>query len=156
MEYVWKQKPKIAKAAVDKLSKDINVNATLATMLINRGVENFDQAKDYFRPSLNLLHDPFLMKDMDAAVLRIAKAVKNEEHILVYGDYDVDGTTAVALMYEFLKGFYPHVDFYIPDRYKEGYGISERGVRYAAEAGFSLIIALDCCIKSMDKVKLAS
>ena len=156
MEYVWKQKPKIAQAAVDKLSKDINVNATLATMLINRGVENFDQAKDYFRPSLNLLHDPFLMKDMDAAVLRIAKAVKNEEHILVYGDYDVDGTTAVALMYEFLKGFYPHVDFYIPDRYKEGYGISERGVHYAAEAGFSLIIALDCGIKSMDKVELAS
>ena len=156
MEYVWKQKPKIAQAAVDKLSKDINVNATLATMLINRGVENFDQAKDYFRPSLNLLHDPFLMKDMDAAVLRIAKAVKNEEHILVYGDYDVDGTTAVALMYEFLKGFYPHVDFYIPDRYKEGYGISERGVRYAAETGFSLIIALDCGIKSMDKVELAS
>ena len=93
---------------------------------------------------------------MDAAVLRIAKAVKNEEHILVYGDYDVDGTTAVALMYEFLKGFYPHVDFYIPDRYKEGYGISERGVHYAAEAGFSLIIALDCGIKSMDKVELAS
>lgn len=156
MEYVWKQKPKIAQAAVDKLSKDINVNATLATMLIHRGVENFDQAKDYFRPSLNLLHDPFLMKDMDAAVLRIAKAVKNNEHILVYGDYDVDGTTAVALMYEFLKGFYPHVDFYIPDRYKEGYGISERGVRYAAETGFSLIIALDCGIKSMDKVDLAT
>ena len=156
MEYVWKQKPKIAQAAIDKLSKDINVNATLANMLINRGVENFDQAKDYFRPSLNLLHDPFLMKDMDAAVLRIAKAVKNEEHILVYGDYDVDGTTAVALMYEFLKGFYPHVDFYIPDRYKEGYGISERGVRHAAEAGFSLVIALDCGIKSMDKVELAS
>jgi single-stranded-DNA-specific exonuclease len=156
MEYVWKQKPKIAQAAVDKLSKDINVNATLANMLINRGVENFDQAKDYFRPSLNLLHDPFLMKDMDAAVLRIAKAVKNNEHILVYGDYDVDGTTAVALMYEFLKGFYPHVDFYIPDRYKEGYGISERGVRYAAETGFSLIIALDCGIKSMDKVDLAT
>ena len=156
MEYVWKQKPKIAQAAIDKLSKDINVNATLANMLINRGVENFDQAKDYFRPSLNLLHDPFLMKDMDAAVLRIAKAVKNEEHILVYGDYDVDGTTAVALMYEFLKGFYPHVDFYIPDRYKEGYGISEQGVRYAAESGFSLIIALDCGIKSMDKVELAS
>ena len=156
MEYVWKQKPKIAQAAIDKLSKDINVNATLANMLINRGVENFDQAKDYFRPSLNQLHDPFLMKDMDAAVLRIAKAVKNEEHILVYGDYDVDGTTAVALMYGFLKGFYPNVNFYIPDRYKEGYGISEQGVRYAAESGFSLIIALDCGIKSMDKVELAS
>ena len=156
MDYVWKQKPKIEQAAIDKLSKDINVNATLANMLINRGVENFDQAKDYFRPSLNLLHDPFLMKDMDAAVLRIEKAVKNQERILVYGDYDVDGTTAVALMYGFLRGFYPHVDFYIPDRYKEGYGISEQGVRYAAESGFSLIIALDCGIKSMDKVELAS
>jgi single-stranded-DNA-specific exonuclease len=125
-------------------------------MLINRGVGNFDQAKDYFRPSLNLLHDPFLMKDMEAAVLRITHAVKNQEHILVYGDYDVDGTTAVALVYEFLSEFYPHVDFYIPDRYKEGYGISERGVRFAAENGFSLVIALDCGIKAMDKVELAS
>jgi single-stranded-DNA-specific exonuclease len=156
MEYVWKQKPKTAQAAIDKLSKDINVNATLANMLFNRGVENFDQAKDYFRPSLNLLHDPFLMKDMEAAVLRITQAVKNQEHILVYGDYDVDGTTAVALVYEFLRGFYPHVDFYIPDRYKEGYGISERGVRFAAENGFSLVIALDCGIKAMDKVELAT
>jgi single-stranded-DNA-specific exonuclease len=95
------------------------------------------------------------MKDMDAAVNRIERAVKNQEKILVYGDYDVDGTTAVALMYSFLKGFYPHVDFYIPDRYKEGYGISERGVRFAAENGFSLVIALDCGIKAIDKVKLA-
>ncbi len=155
MEYVWKQKPKTSQSAIEKLGKEINVNPTLANMLINRGVESFDQAKDYFRPSLSQLHDPFLMKDMDAAVNRIEKAVKNQEKILVYGDYDVDGTTAVALMYSFLKGFYPHVDFYIPDRYKEGYGISERGVRFAAENGFSLVIALDCGIKAIDKVKLA-
>lgn len=156
MDYVWKQKPKTSQSAIDKLGKDINVNATLANMLINRGVESFDQAKDYFRPSLNLLHDPFLMQDMAAAVARIGKAVEQQEKILVYGDYDVDGTTAVALMYGFLKGFYPLVEFYIPDRYKEGYGISDRGVHHAAENGFSLIIALDCGIKAMDKVALAS
>ena len=155
MEYVWKQKPKTSQSAIEKLGKEINVNPTLANMLINRGVQSFDQAKDYFRPSLSQLHDPFLMKDMDAAVNRIEKAVNNQEKILVYGDYDVDGTTAVALMYSFLKGFYPQVEFYIPDRYKEGYGISERGVRFAAENGFSLVIALDCGIKAIDKVKLA-
>jgi len=156
MDYVWKQKPKTSQSAIDKLGKDINVNATLANMLINRGVGSFDEAKDYFRPSLSLLHDPFLMQDMAAAVARIGTAVQQQEKILVYGDYDVDGTTAVALMYGFLKGFYPLVDFYIPDRYKEGYGISDRGVRYAAENGFSLVIALDCGIKAMDKVELAS
>ncbi|MFN3758193.1 MAG: single-stranded-DNA-specific exonuclease RecJ [Algoriphagus aquaeductus] len=155
MEYVWKQKPKTSQLAIEKLGKEINVNPTLANMLINRGVESFDQAKDYFRPSLSQLHDPFLMKGMSSAVTRIEKAVLQQERILVYGDYDVDGTTAVALMYGFLKGFYPHVDFYIPDRYKEGYGISERGVRFAAENGFSLVIALDCGIKAIDKVRLA-
>ncbi|WP_111669078.1 single-stranded-DNA-specific exonuclease RecJ [Algoriphagus litoralis] len=156
MEYVWKQKPKASQEAIEKLGKEINVNPTLANMLINRGVESFDQAKDYFRPSLSQLHDPFLMQDMEAAVHRIHHAVLNQEKILVYGDYDVDGTTAVALMYSFLKTFYPNVDFYIPDRYKEGYGISERGVRVASENGFSLIIALDCGIKAIDKVRLAS
>lgn len=156
MEYVWKQKPKASQSVIERLGKEINVNPILANMLINRGVESFEQAKDYFRPSLSQLHDPFLMQDMEAAVHRIEKAVVNGEKILVYGDYDVDGTTAVALMYSFLKTFYPNVDFYIPDRYKEGYGISERGVRYAAENGFSLIIALDCGIKAIDKVGLAS
>ncbi|WP_026950698.1 single-stranded-DNA-specific exonuclease RecJ [Algoriphagus mannitolivorans] len=155
MEYIWKLKPKTSQAAIERLGKEININPTLANMLINRGVENFDQAKDYFRPSLSQLHDPFLMKDMDQAVDRIEKAVLNHEKIMVYGDYDVDGTTAVALMYSFLKSFYPHVDFYIPDRYKEGYGVSERGVRNAADLGFSLIISLDCGIKAIDKVRLA-
>ncbi|MCS5490777.1 single-stranded-DNA-specific exonuclease RecJ [Algoriphagus limi] len=155
MEYVWKTKPKASQAALEKLSKEINVNPTLANVLINRGVESFDQAKDFFRPSLSQLHNPFLMKGMSNAVERIEQAISSGEKILVYGDYDVDGTTAVALVFSFLKGFYPQVDFYIPDRYKEGYGISERGVRYAAEENFSLVIALDCGIKAIDKVALA-
>jgi single-stranded-DNA-specific exonuclease len=155
MEYVWKQKPKTSPKAIETLAREINVNPTLANMLINRGVESFEEAKEYFRPSLSQLHDPFLMKDMDQAIERIEKAIQNEEKILVYGDYDVDGTTAVALVYSFLTGFYPHVEFYIPDRYKEGYGISERGVRHAAESDFKLIIALDCGIKAIEKVKLA-
>lgn len=156
MEYVWKQKPKASQAAIEKLGREINVNPILANMLINRGVETFDQAKDYFRPNLSQLHSPFLMEDMDKAVDRIHQAIQNGEKIMVYGDYDVDGTTAVALMYSFLKGIYSEVDFYIPDRYKEGYGISEKGVRFAAENGFSLVIALDCGIKAIDKVALAS
>lgn len=155
MEYVWKQKPKTSLKAIETLAREINVNPTLANMLINRGVESFEQAKEYFRPNLSKLHDPFLMKDMDLAISRIQEAIQNEEKILVYGDYDVDGTTAVALVYSFLTGFYPHVGFYIPDRYKEGYGISEKGVRYAAESDFKLIIALDCGIKAIEKVKLA-
>jgi single-stranded-DNA-specific exonuclease len=155
MEYVWKQKPKSSIQSIESLSKEINVNPTLANMLINRGVESFDEAKEYFRPSLSQLHDPYLMKDMAEAIERIEKAIENSEKILVYGDYDVDGTTAVALVYSFLTGFYPHVAFYIPDRYKEGYGVSEKGVRYAAENDFKLIIALDCGIKAVEKVKLA-
>jgi len=155
MEYVWKQKPKTSLKSIETLAGEINVNQTLANILINRGVESFEQAKEYFRPNLAQLHDPFLMKDMDEAIQRIENAVANEEKILVYGDYDVDGTTAVALVYSFLTGFYPHVEFYIPDRYKEGYGVSEKGVRYAADNDFKLIIALDCGIKAVEKVKLA-
>ncbi|SFT75502.1 exonuclease RecJ [Algoriphagus locisalis] len=156
MEYLWKQKPKTSQPAIDQLSKEINVNPTLANMLINRGVESFEQAKSYFRPSLVMLHDPFLMKDMTEAVDRIQEAIAKEQKIMVYGDYDVDGTTAVALMYGFLKTFYPDVIFYIPDRYKEGYGISEKGVRFAAENDIKLIIALDCGIKAIEKVALAT
>ncbi|MFC5626511.1 single-stranded-DNA-specific exonuclease RecJ [Algoriphagus winogradskyi] len=156
MEYLWKQKPKTSQPAIDQLSKEINVNPTLANMLINRGVESFEQAKSYFRPSLVMLHDPFLMKDMREAVDRIQEAIAKEQKIMVYGDYDVDGTTAVALMYGFLKTFYPDVVFYIPDRYKEGYGISEKGVRFAADNDIKLIIALDCGIKAIEKVALAT
>lgn len=156
MEYLWKQKPKTSQTAIDQLSKEINVNPTLANMLINRGVESFEQAKSYFRPSLVMLHDPFLMKDMTEAVDRIQEAIAKDQKIMVYGDYDVDGTTAVALMYGFLKTFYPDVVFYIPDRYKEGYGISEKGVRFAADNDIKLIIALDCGIKAIEKVALAT
>lgn len=155
MEYVWKQKPKTSINAIENLAREININPTLANLLINRGITDFEQAKEYFRPNLSQLHDPFLMKDMDRAVERIQKAINRGEKILIYGDYDVDGTTAVALVYSFLIKFYPHVAFYIPDRYKEGYGISEKGVQYAAENGFKLIIALDCGIKAIEKVRLA-
>ncbi|MFT4856915.1 MAG: single-stranded-DNA-specific exonuclease, partial [Planctomycetota bacterium] len=155
MEYIWKQKTKTSQAEIDRLGKEINVNPILANILINRGVSSFEDAKQYFRPSLSELHDPFLMKDMAEAVDRIQEAIANEEQIMVYGDYDVDGTTAVSLVYGFLTNFYPNVVFYIPDRYKEGYGISEKGVRYAAEEGVKLIIALDCGIKAIEKVALA-
>lgn len=140
---------------VEALSKEINVNSILANMLVNRDVDTFQKAKDFFRPDLDKLHDPFLMKDMDKAVDRLISAIQHKEKILVYGDYDVDGTTSVAMMYGYLSQFYDHVDFYIPDRYKEGYGISEKGVRFAAENNFGLIISLDCGIKAIEKVKLA-
>ncbi|PSL04264.1 exonuclease RecJ [Cecembia rubra] len=146
-----KADPKI----VDSLSKEINVNPTLANMLVNRGIDSFQKAKDFFRPDLDKLHDPMLMKDMDKALSRLAYAIDQGEKILVYGDYDVDGTTSVAMMYGYLSRFYPNVDFYIPDRYKEGYGISERGVRFAADNGFKLIISLDCGIKAISKVAMA-
>ncbi|GHB40324.1 single-stranded-DNA-specific exonuclease RecJ [Mongoliitalea lutea] len=154
MEYKWMIREKADESVVQALSKDINVNPTLANMLANRGVHNFQLAKEFFRPDLDKLHDPFLMKDMDRAVERLQQAITNREKILVYGDYDVDGTTSVALMYGFLNRFYSRLEFYIPDRYKEGYGISERGVRYAAENGFTLIVSLDCGIKAIQKVAL--
>ncbi|WP_296702496.1 single-stranded-DNA-specific exonuclease RecJ [Algoriphagus sp.] len=155
MEYVWKQKPRTSIELVEQLGREINVNPILSNMLFNRGVESYETAKNYFRPSLSHLHDPFLMKDMKEAIDRIEKAIDQNEKIMVYGDYDVDGTTAVALVYSFLQTFYSKVDFYIPDRYKEGYGISDKGVRLAAENDYKLVIALDCGIKAIDKVKMA-
>lgn len=142
---------------VESLSKELNINRILANLLVQRGYNSFEKAKEFFRPSLNLLHDPFLMKDMDIAVSRIEQALLNGEKILIFGDYDVDGTTAVALVYTFFRTIFndSNIDFYIPDRYKEGYGISETGIDYAHENGFSLIIALDCGIKSIDKVAYA-
>jgi len=156
MEYKWMIREKADENNVASLSKEININPTLANMLVNRGVDTFQKAKDFFRPDLDKLHDPMLMKDMDKAVARLNWAIKNEEKILVYGDYDVDGTTSVAMMYGYLKEFYPNVNFYIPDRYKEGYGISEKGVHFAADNGFKLIISLDCGIKAISKVVLAN
>jgi single-stranded-DNA-specific exonuclease len=151
----WVVKPKGEKELIETLSKQLNIHPILTNLLIQRGHDTFDKAKAFFRPTLSMLHDPFLMKDMDKAVERIDKAITGKEKILVYGDYDVDGTTAVALVYTFLRSRYPKVDFYIPDRYKEGYGISIKGIDWAAEHKFSLIIALDCGIKSIDKIAYA-
>ncbi len=156
MDFRWRIKEKADLSTVDYLSQEINVNLTLANMLANRGVTDFQKAKEFFRPDLDKLHDPFLMQDMDKAVDRLILAISRDEKILVYGDYDVDGTTSVALFYGFLKEFYDHVGFYIPDRYKEGYGISNKGVIYAADNGFSLVVSLDCGIKAIDKIDLAN
>lgn len=141
---------------IQSLASELNINPILANLLIQRGHDTFEKAKEFFRPSLNMLHDPFLMKDMDKAIARIDKAISEKEKILIYGDYDVDGTTAVALVYTFFKKRYERVDFYIPDRYKEGYGISNAGIDWAEDEGFGLIIALDCGIKSIDKVEYAN
>jgi single-stranded-DNA-specific exonuclease len=133
----------------------LGVDPVLASLLVQRGVTTFEQARSFFRPDLSELHDPFLMKDMDRAVERLRKAIVSGEKILVYGDYDVDGTTAVSLVYSFLRKITPNLDFYIPDRYDEGYGVSIKGINWAAENGFSLIITLDCGIKAIDKVRYA-
>ncbi len=142
-------------AKVDKLSAEVGIDRVLADLLVKRGVETFEQARSFFRPSLDDLHDPFLMKDMDAAVERLHDAITSGEKILVYGDYDVDGTTAVALVYSFIHRFTTAVDFYIPDRYDEGYGVSYKGIDWAIEGGFKLIITLDCGIKAIDKAEYA-
>jgi len=141
---------------VTEFGKTLNINPYLAAILLQRGISDFDSAKKFFRPSLDQLHDPFLMKDMESAILRLKAAIDNNEKILIYGDYDVDGTTAVSLVFSYLRNFYKQCDFYIPDRYAEGYGVSEAGIKWAHENGFTLIIALDLGIKSADMVTLAS
>ncbi len=141
---------------IEMLSKAININSYLSTILLQRSITDFESAKSFFRPSLDHLHDPFLLKDMEHAVVRLKSAIDKNEKILIYGDYDVDGTTSVALMYSYLKSFYPNCDFYIPDRYAEGYGVSEAGVIWAEENNFTLIIALDLGIKASDMVTLAT
>ncbi|WP_353124993.1 single-stranded-DNA-specific exonuclease RecJ [Parapedobacter pyrenivorans] len=138
-----------------KLSDELGVNRVLAELLVSRGVGTFEDARRFFRPDLSSLHDPFLMRDMDKAILRIEQAIGNKEKVLIYGDYDVDGTTAVAVVYSFFRQFHSGLEFYLPDRYAEGYGISRQGIDYAAENGFTLIIALDCGIKAVDKVTYA-
>ena len=140
---------------VGRLATEVGIDKVLADLLVKRGVNSFEQARAFFRPSLQDLHNPFLMKDMDIAVERLHQAISSGEKILVYGDYDVDGTTAVALVYSFILRFTQNVDFYIPDRYDEGYGVSYKGIDWAAEGGFSLIITLDCGIKAIDKVAYA-
>ncbi len=156
MEKRWVRQEKADAQLVEKLSKELKVNNTLAAMMVRRDLKSFDEAKVFFRPELSQLHDPFLMKDMDLAVSRIEQALQNKEKILVYGDYDVDGTTSVALCYSFFKQLHDRIDYYIPDRNKEGYGISTEGVDYANKNGYTLIIALDCGVKSVDKVAYAT
>lgn len=142
-------------AKVANLRENLNIHPALCRILVLRGIETYDQAKAFFRPSLDSLHDPFLMKGMDRAVNRLTEAISAGERILIYGDYDVDGTTSVALVYSFLQKIYTNIDYYIPDRYAEGYGISTQSIDYAATNGFTLIIALDCGIKSNDKIDYA-
>ncbi len=151
----WILGEKADQAKVERLSAEIGIDRVLAELLVKRGVETFEQALAFFRPNLDNLHDPFLMKDMDKAVERLDRAVSRGERILVYGDYDVDGTTAVALVYSFLKRFTDNLGFYVPDRYDEGYGVSIKGIDWAAENGYNLIITLDCGIKAIDKVEHA-
>ena len=129
---------------INQLAKELTVSFPIANLLYQRGITTFEEARKFFRPELSHLHDPFLMKDMEKAVARIEKAIAKKEKILIYGDYDVDGTTAVALVYSYFHKFYQNIDYYIPDRYLEGYGISTMGIDYAKEHEFSLIIALDC------------
>ena len=151
----WTLKPKPNPETVKSLADSLQIDVPIASLLVQRGIENFEDAKSFFRPSLDHLHDPYLMKDMDKAVVRIQQAIANNENILVYGDYDVDGTTSVALMSSYLKTKTPLVATYIPDRYEEGYGVSYQGIDFAEDNDFSLIIALDCGVKAVDKVAYA-
>ena len=152
----WTNKKIPTETEIARLSTDINVSPSLATILVQRGVQDFESAKKFFRPTFEQLRDPFLMKDMAKAVARIKEAIDRQEKILIYGDYDVDGTTAVALVYSYIKSFYSLCDFYIPDRHSEGYGVSEAGIKWAEENGFTLIIALDLGVKAIDAVTLAT
>ena len=154
MRWTLKTTPNIT--SVQQLSKDLSIDNTLSKLLVQRGISTFEEAKKFFRPSLEELHDPFLLKDMNLAVSRIEKAIANNENILIYGDYDVDGTTSVSLVASYLKTITTSISTYIPDRYDEGYGISYQGIDFAADNNFSLIIALDCGIKAIDKVAYAT
>ena len=158
METRWIIAKDVDKQLVKGLSESLGIDEKLAILLIQRGITNYDEAKDFFRPSLSHLHDPFLMKDMDKAVDRVQRAINDGEKILIYGDYDVDGTTAVALIYTYLKNLVnkKKIEFYIPDRYEEGYGISYKGIDYAADHGFGLVIVLDCGIKAVEKIDYAN
>lgn len=150
---------KILQAADDRIESlhdALKINRILCRILVQRGIDDYDKARKYFRPQLEDLHDPWLMKDMDKAVNRILEAFARQERVLVFGDYDVDGTTSVAAMYRFLTGIYDNVDFYIPHRYREGYGVSKAGIDYAKESGSTLIVALDCGIKSVELISYAA
>jgi single-stranded-DNA-specific exonuclease len=151
----WTLKPKPETQKIQHLMNALHVDETVATLLLQRGIETYEEAKTFFRPSIEHIHDPFLMKDMNLAVARIEKAMAKGENILVYGDYDVDGTTSVALVSSYLKTIYPNIATYIPDRYEEGYGLSFQGIDFASDNDISLIITLDCGIKAVEKVAYA-
>jgi len=152
----WTYKPEPNPKKIAFLAKELGVSTIIAKVLVQRGIETFKEAKDFFRPNLDNLHNPFLMKDMEKAVDRIEKALKNKENILVYGDYDVDGTTSVALVSKYLKTKQENIGTYVPDRDTEGYGISFQSIDYADDNSFSLVIALDCGIKAIDKIDYAN
>lgn len=164
MEKRWSIWENRDEEAIAQLASVLGIDPVLSNLLIKRGIKNYEEARTFFRPDIDHLHDPFLMKDMEKAILRIEKAIADQEKILIYGDYDVDGTTSVALVYGFFRKIifddlpqdFPKIDYYIPDRYREGYGISTQGIDYAHEHGYSLIIALDCGIKSIDKINYAN
>ena len=166
MQYNWsiRHLTAVEQELQQQLERELNISSAAARMLVVRGIQTADEARAFVRPSLDKLHDPFLMRDMDKAVERLHRAIAQNEKILIYGDYDVDGTTAVALMYRFLEGVQspiadcqsPNIDYYIPDRYTEGYGVSTQGIDYAAEQGCNLIITLDCGIKAVEKVAYAN
>ncbi|KLT65214.1 single-stranded-DNA-specific exonuclease RecJ [Pedobacter sp. BMA] len=156
MEKRWVKASVCNDDTVTKITEALNIDRSLAQILVQRNICSFDEAKDFFRPDLNHLHDPFLMKDMDIAIQRIDDALAGHEKILIYGDYDVDGTTSVALAFSFFSQLTENIEYYIPDRYLEGYGISTAGIDYAHQNGFTLIIALDCGIKSVDKIDYAN
>lgn len=154
MEKRWVYKP-VDREKLATLQESLKINPILLELLIQRGIMTYQEAKDFFRPQLDMLHDPFLMKDMDKAVTRIISAIENKERILIYGDYDVDGTTSVALFYQFIHDIYSNVDYYIPDRYAEGYGVSMKGMDYAIQSGVGLIVSLDCGITAFKAVEYA-
>ncbi|MCW3805081.1 single-stranded-DNA-specific exonuclease RecJ [Plebeiibacterium marinum] len=155
MEKTWNIKESGDDEKIEHLSNVLNIDRFLSNLLVQRGVETFDEAKAFFRPDFEHLHDPFLMKDMDKAIDRLDTAVENKEKVFVYGDYDVDGTTSVALVFSFLRPFFDNIQFYIPNRYEEGYGISYKGIDHFAEENCSLVIALDCGIKAVEKIEYA-
>jgi single-stranded-DNA-specific exonuclease len=156
MQKRWVEREVENLTAIAGLQESLKIDSILADLLVKRGINTYEESRYFFRPALEQLHDPFLMKDMEVAIDRIELAIQSGEKILIYGDYDVDGTTSVALTYSFLRKHHSEIDFYIPDRYLEGYGISTQGIDYASENGYTLIIALDCGIKSVDKIAYAN
>lgn len=155
MKKYWRIKEKANSEQIDKLVEELNISPVQANLLLQRNINTFEEAKAFFRPSLDDLHDPFLMKDMDVAVKRLQLAFEKEQNILVYGDYDVDGTTSVSLVYSFLRKYYKNIDYYIPNRYNEGYGISFDSIDFAHQQNVDLVIALDCGIKAIQKIEYA-